>query len=373
MLDIASPTLTELPGGRLVQPIGDVHTETGRSIPDAEIAFQTWGQLSADRDNAVLVLHALTGDSHVVGPTGPGHPTPGWWPGLVGPGAALDTERYFIVAPNALGGCRGSTGPSSPAPDGRAWGSRFPALTVRDQVNAELQLADALGIDSWAMVLGGSMGGMRALEWAVMAPERVRVVAPIATTAQSSADQIAWCHAQVTAIRADAEWHGGDYYDVPGSEGPIGGLEVARRIAHTTYRSAAELEQRFARDPQGDGAPLDGTGRFAVQSYLDHHAESLVRRFDANTYLNLTQAMMTHDLARGRGDVKTALQRITAHAVVIAVDSDRLYLSEQSRTIADGIGRDTPVHLIHSPHGHDGFLIEIDQLAALVRDGLARR
>ncbi|MDH6229218.1 homoserine O-acetyltransferase [Streptomyces sp. MJP52] len=217
--------------------------EAGGELPGVRLAFETWGRLAPDRSNAVLVLHALTGDSHVAGPAGPGHPTPGWWDGIVGPGRALDTDRWFVVAPNVLGGCQGSTGPSSPGPSGRRWGGDFPFLTQRDQVAAEAGLADALGIDRWALVVGGSMGGMRALEWAVSHPERTDALLLLATTAAASAEQIAWAGVQLHAIRSDPHWHGGHYHDT--GRGPHAGLGLARRIASTS-RTAASRSSRPA-------------------------------------------------------------------------------------------------------------------------------
>ena len=233
--------------GRQLVDIGGLALESGASVPSTTISYESWGELNERADNAVLVLHALTGDSHVVGPAGPDHPTAGWWDGLIGPGAPLD-DRYFVVAANVLGGCRGTTGPSSIAPDGRPYGSRFPALTVRDQVNAEAALADRLGIRSFAAVIGGSMGGMRALEWGAMFGDRVRRVIAVATTAAASGDQIAWAAPQLAAIRMDPDFAGGDYY---AHRPPLAGLSVARQIAHVTYRSGYELNVRFGRDRQG--------------------------------------------------------------------------------------------------------------------------
>jgi len=359
-------------GHRQFADLGPLELEAGGRLPAVRLSYETWGELNAAGDNAVLVLHALTGDSHVHGTAGPGHRTAGWWGTLVGPGAPIDTDKYFVVAPNVLGGCQGSTGPSSAAPDGKPWGSRFPHITVRDQVAAEIALTDRLGIASWGLVIGASMGGHRVLEWAVSAPDRVRAIAPIATAAATSADQIAWAHPQLAAIRADAGFHGGDYYGLPDGEGPHRGLAIARQIAHTTYRSAHELSERFGRIPQHGEDPMDG-GRFAVQSYLDHHGSKLVRRFDANTYLVLTESMLTHDLGRDRGGVEAALATITADALVVAVDSDRLFPVEQSERIAAGISGAGPVRLIHSDYGHDGFLIEDDQLGPVVTEFLAER
>lgn len=357
-------------GRRQFVDLGPIKLEAGGRLPGVRMAYETWGTLNAARDNAVLVLHALTGDSHVAGEAGPGHPTPGWWPGMVGPGLPIDTDRYFVVCPNVLGGCQGTTGPSTIGPDGRPWGSRFPYITVRDQVTAERRLADALGVDVWALVVGASMGGHRVLEWAASAPEQVNAIAVIASCAQTTADQIAWAHAQIAAVRADPKFRGGDYYDAEDGDGPHVGLGIARQIAHTTYRSAAELDTRFGRIPQGGEEPMGGGGRFAVQSYLDHHAHKLARRFDANSYVVLTESMLTHDLGRDRGGVDAALRSVTAHALVVAVDSDRLFLPEQSARIVARIPGARPLRLINSRYGHDGFLIEHEQLGPAVGDFL---
>ncbi|MBO4256747.1 homoserine O-acetyltransferase MetX [Streptomyces griseorubiginosus] len=339
--------------------------EAGGELPGVRLAFETWGHLAPDRSNAVLVLHALTGDSHVAGPAGPGHPTPGWWDGLVGPGLALDTDRWFVVAPNVLGGCQGSTGPSSARPEGHGrWGGAFPFLTQRDQVTAEAGLADALGIDRWALVVGGSMGGMRAVEWSVSYPERTGALLLLATTGAASAEQIAWANIQLHAIRGDPQWHGGDYHDT--GHGPYTGLGLARRLAHVTYRSEPELRIRFGRTPQGTEDPFGG-GRYQVESYLDHHAAKLVRRFDAGSYVVLSEAMNAHDVGRGRGGLRAALGRVTAPTLVAGVDSDRLYPLAQQAELAALIPTADRLRIIESPYGHDGFLIETAQVAALVR------
>ncbi|MZG05479.1 homoserine O-acetyltransferase [Streptomyces sp. SID5614] len=359
------------PGRRRWAAIEDpLPLESGIRLPGVRLAYETWGRRAADGSNAVLVLHALTGDSHVAGPAGPGHPTPGWWDALVGPGRALDTDRWFVVAPNVLGGCQGSTGPSSPGPDGTPWGSLFPYLSVRDQVTAEAALADVLGIDRWAAVIGGSMGGMRALEWAVSRPERTGSLFVLAAPAAASADQIAWGSVQIGAIRSDPGWRGGDYHRAPPGEGPHRGLGQARRIAHITYRSAPELDSRFGGEAQPGEEPAHG-GRYRVESYLDHHAEKLVRRFDAGSYVTLTAAMNGHDVGRGRGGITRALARAELPALVAGVDSDRLYpLAQQERLAALLPGADA-AHTIASPYGHDGFLIETEQVGALVRELLA--
>jgi homoserine O-acetyltransferase len=344
---------------RFLQLDGPVRLERGGTLPGVRVAYETWGTLAPDAGNAVLIEHALTGDSHVAGKAGAGHPTAGWWPTLVGPGAPLDTEALFVVCANVLGGCQGTTGPSSTAPDGAPWGSRFPDVTVADQVTVEAALADALGIETWQAVLGGSMGGMRALEWAVSRPERVAGLLFLASTAVAGADQIGTQTTQQTAIRSDPAWAGGDYAPGPG---PVAGLGIARRIAHLTYRSGLELDARFGTSVQGDG-------RFAVASYLDHHAAKLTARFDAGSYVSLTEAMNSWDVGRLRGGVEAALSRVTARAVVAGIDSDRLYPIAQQQRVADGLG--VPLRVIPSPYGHDGFLLETAAVGSLVRELLA--
>jgi homoserine O-acetyltransferase len=343
-------------GRRRFANVGDLLLDSGFVLPDVRIAYETWGRF--DGSNAVLVLHALTADSHVTGPAGAGHRTPGWWDELVGPGRAIDTNQFYVVAANILGGCQGSTGPSSPDPDGFPWGGSFPALTVRDQVRAEVAFADQLGVPAWRGVIGGSAGGMRALEWAIEHPERVERLFLLATSAAASAEQIALSGTQIDAIRGDAAYFGGDYYDGPA--GPLHGLDLARRIAHISYRSEGELAERFGRDMQDDG-------RFAVESYLQHHGAKLVNRFDANSYIVLSAAMNSHDIGRGRGGIATALARITADTVVAGIDSDRLYPLHQQQELADGIAHARSLEVVTSPYGHDGFLIEVEQVGALAR------
>ena len=359
------------PGDRQFVDVGALELELGGSLEQVRVAYETWGTPRHAADgtltNAVLVLHALTGDAHVVGPPGPGQPTPGWWDGLIGPGAAIDSARWFVVAANVLGGCQGTTGPSSLAPDGLPYGSRFGRITIRDQVAVEARLADALRIERFACVLGGSMGGMRALEWAVTHPERVGSALVLATSAVASAEQIATQSIQILAVLGDPEWCGGDYLEV--GRRPDAGLGVARRIAQLTYRSEAELELRFAAEPQTGEDPLAG-GRYAVQSYLDHHAVKLTRRFDAGTYVALSDAMSTHDVGRGRGGMAAALASTPVPTVVAGIDSDRLYPLWQQKVMADLLPGCPGVDVVESIHGHDGFLIEADAVAALVRKAL---
>jgi homoserine O-acetyltransferase len=358
-------------GERRFVDLARFELELGGSLPSVRVAFETLGTLDERGGNAVLVLHALTGDSHVAGPGGPGHLTPGWWDELVGPGKPLDTDRWFVVCPNVLGGCQGTTGPASEAPDGRPWGSRFPKVTIRDQVAVEIALSDALGIERWAAVVGGSMGGMRVLEWAVMAPNCVGVAVALAVGAASTADQIGLCAAQVAAIRSDPRWRGGDYYDAAPGEGPHVGMGLARRIAHLSYRSEAELEIRFGREEQpGEDPLLDG--RYAVEAYLDHQADKLARRFDANTYVVLTEAMNTHDLGRGRGGIPAVLRDVRVPMVVGGVYSDRLYPLRLQQEIAELVPTCDGVRVVHAPYGHDSFLIEVDGVGTIVKEALDR-
>ncbi|GAB6857128.1 homoserine O-acetyltransferase MetX [Microbacterium xylanilyticum] len=350
-------------GDRLFEAFGPFRTEGGEELPLIRLAYESWGTLNAARDNAVLVLHALTGDSHVVGEAGRGHATSGWWADIVGPGRAIDTDRWFVVAPNMLGGCQGSTGPASIAPDGYEWASRFPYLTIRDQVAAQVLLADALGIARWAAVIGGSMGGMHALEWAVGHPERVERLAVLSSPPVTTADQLALNFVQLETVRMDPRFAGGEYYDAPVGEGPHRGLALARRMALLNYRSPIELNQRFQRSWQSDVSPLGHGGRYAVESYLDFHGNKFTRRFDANSYLTLVEAMNSHDIGRDRGGVEDALKRVTATTLVLGIDTDRLFPVDGQHRIARGIpntldGNEAVV--LASDFGHDGFLIETD-------------
>lgn len=402
----------DAPQNRQFIAIGDLTLEAGGVLPDVNVAYQTWGTLNEAKDNAVLILHALTGDSHVTRNLNPrtsraalptdseetGTPSstdapgsdpstaadttfplsstdaPGWWEDMVGPGAPIDTNKYFVVAPNVLGGCQGTTGPATDAPDGKPWGSQFPVITIRDQVACEIDFSLALGITHWSFIAGASMGGLRVVEWGIMGPERgisVGSLSIIAASAQATGDQIAWAHPQIAAIEADPHFNSGDYYDAAPGEGPTTGLGIARQIAHNTYRSARELDQRFGRIPQHAEDPMYG-GRFAVQSYLDHHADKLARRFDANSYLVLTQAMLTHDLGRDRGGVADALRSIKCPTLVVAVDTDRLFLPHESHKMSALIPHAGPTQTLNSDFGHDGFLIEFDQLGPIVTKFLRR-
>lgn len=352
-------------GERRFAAIGEVRTEAGGEIPNVRIAYETFGELNDRRDNAILVFHALTGDSHLAGSAGPGHSTDGWWSEIVGPGRPLDTARYCIIAPNVLGGCQGSTGPGSLAPDNSEWGGRFPYLTIRDQVAAAARFADEIGVERFHAVIGGSMGGMHALEWAISQADRVERLAVIAAPPITTADQIGLNLVQLEAIRSDPSYRGGNYYDAP--DGPHHGLATARRLALLNYRSHTELDDRFGRAWQSAVSPLGHGGRFAVESYLDFHGNKFTRRFDANSYVTLVQAMNSHDVGRGRGGVRAALSTLELPTLILGIPSDRLFTLEGQ----DEIARHTPGSLdgdratrIESPFGHDAFLIEFEKVGA---------
>ncbi|MBE7160776.1 MAG: homoserine O-acetyltransferase [Williamsia herbipolensis] len=355
-----------LPDGQLTRvSVGSIALDNGDVIDDVTIAFQRWGRLSPARDNVVITLHALTGDSHVIGPPGPGHPLPGWWDGLIGPGCAVDTDEWCVISANVLGGCGGSTGPASPGPDGRAWGSRFPHITVLDQVRAEVALMDVLGIDSVASVLGGSMGGARSLEWMIGFPDRVRSALVLAVGPRATADQIGTQTTQIAAITADPAWQGGDYHGT--GQVPRAGLGVARRVAHMYYRSEIELDNRFQNQHQGDEDPLAG-GRYAVQSYLEHQADKLIARFDPGSYVVLSEVLNNHDVGRNRGGTRVALESCHVPCIVGGISSDRLYPLRTQAELAEQLaGCVGGLHVVQSDSGHDGFLTEFDAVADLLK------
>jgi homoserine O-acetyltransferase/O-succinyltransferase len=341
--------------------------ESGATLPSVSVAFETWGTLNQTRSNAVLVLHALSGDSHAAGTTGPGHVSPGWWDALIGPGAPIDTDECFVVCPNVLGGCQGTTGPSSPDVGHRPHGSTFPLITIRDQVAVEVALADELGIDVWHTVIGGSMGAMRALEWCVGYRDRVQRAVVLAVSAAASAEQIALCSLQVRAIKSDPAYANGDYYFTGRS--PLAGLSIARGLGQVSYRTEHEFDVRFAREAQDHELPLRG-GRYAIESYLEYQGEKLTRRFDANSYVVLSEAMNHHDVGRGRGGVAEALASVRATVTVAGIASDRLYPLAQQVEIAALLPGDAEVHVIESEFGHDGFLLETDAVGSVVREAI---
>ena len=354
-----------------------VALDSGKTLQNVTVAYETWGELNSEKSNAILLCHAWTGDSHASGNAEDGSPTPGWWDGLVGPNCAIDTNKWFVVCTNSLGGCQGTTGPASPHPqDSKPYGSRFPVITVRDMVRTQVRVSDMLGIDVWHSVIGGSMGGMQVLEWAITFPHRVRTIIPIATCLQATAQQIAWGAIGRRAIRLDEKWRGGDYYDAEIGDGPWQGLAIARMIAQVTFRSDNVFTDRFGRELADLDADYNGLGlwdKFEVENYLDHHGDKLIRRFDTNSYLIIGKAMDLHDVARGRGSVQNAISRIAVPTLSVGISSDILYPTYQQKHIRDminGVGGKCEYVEIESPHGHDAFLINLDQLGRPVKDFL---
>lgn len=344
--------------------------EGGGVLAEVTIAYETWGTLNDAADNAILICHALTGDAHVTGGDGGTYSKEGWWSRIVGPGLAIDTDTYFVVCANVLGGCQGSTGPSSIDPaTGKPFGSTFPQVTNRDIVRSQVCLADSLGIERWFSVVGGSMGGMAVLEWAAMYPERVRSIAPVATTLAASPQQIAWSAVGRLSIANDQWFNGGDYYDQ--AQGPANGLAIAREIALIHYRSDEEWVERFGRKPHDRLDRFDLWGRFEIESYLDHHGRKFPYRFDANSYLVLNRAMDLHDVGRGRGGSARALASFEGVAMTVSITSDFLYPPHQQAELASILsqnGRSCSYHTISSVFGHDGFLVEHDKLGPLLED-----
>ncbi len=342
--------------------------ESGERLGPLSLAFETYGQLNDERSNAILLLHALSGDAHAAGRHSHADRKPGWWDEMVGPGRPFDTERYFVICSNVIGGCMGSTGPASrERHQGRPYGTNFPVITIGDMVRAQLRLIDALGIERLFAVAGGSMGGFQALEWATAHPERIGGAIVIASAARSSAQTVAWNSIGRRAIMSDPRWRNGDYY---GYEPPADGLAIARMIGHVTYVSEPALEQKFGRRLQGAHEPAFSLEReFAVESYLDYQADLFNARFDANSYLYITKAMDYWDLSGRYGSLDAAMARVQSPIMLISYDSDWLYPSSESQAIAAALTRQgRPVEHIelHSTAGHDAFLIDFDTQSPLI-------
>lgn len=334
------------PATRILEA-GAFPLECGEVLPEVRVAYRTWGRLDPRRPRASLVCHALTGSADA----------DLWWPELLGPGRALDPERELVVCSNVLGGCYGTTGPTGADPrTGRRWGGGFPPVSVRDMVRLQAVLLDRLGVEGLSLVVGGSLGGMQALEWAASFPERVEAVAAIAVGASHSPWCIALSEAQRQAIYADPAWRGGHY---PPERPPERGLAVARMTAMCSYRSPASFALRFGREERPAGG-------FQVEGYLHHHGRKLVRRFDAASYVTLTRAMDGHDLGRGRGGVERALAGIRRPVLVVAIDSDVLYPPREQEDLARALPG-AELARLPSPHGHDAFLIEGRAVDGLVR------
>ena len=370
--------------------------DCGRSLHPIRIAYETYGTLSPARDNVILVCHALSGDAHAAGfaKTPPAESTRdgfaaedrdgtagrglGWWDGMIGPGKAFDTTRFFVVSTNLLGGCRGTTGPSSTDPaTGRPYGSDFPVITVADMVRAERAFLDAIGITRLAAVAGGSLGGMQAFEWAVLYPDQVDAIVAIASTHALQPQGVAWNAIARSAITSDPDWQGGHYYGT--GRAPNAGMGVARMVGHITYLSGTSLGEKFGRRLQfADDIRYRLTDpEFEVESYLRHQAEMFVKRFDANTYLYTSRALTYFDLARqyGRGRLVDALRHVSARTLLIAFSSDWLYPPSGSEELAAALralGKDVELHVIEAPYGHDCFLLEEARQTPMIERFLAR-
>ena len=344
--------------------------DNGQSIGPVTLAYETYGRLNAARTNAILVLHALSGDAHAAGLNAEGKE--GWWDAMIGPGKAFDTDRYYVICSNVLGGCQGSTGPASiDDAAGRPYGSRFPLISIGDMVRAQTRLVKHLGIEKLLAVAGGSMGGMQALEWLVSYPEMVRSAIPISTSLNHSPQQIAFNEVGRQAIMADAAWQNGDYYEGPA---PDGGLAIARMVGHITYMSEMSMAQKFGRRFREGWQERKFRPGFEVESYLDHQGNKFVRRFDANSYLHITRAMDDYDATRGRRLGET-FHGIDAKVLVIAFKSDWLYPAYQTRDIIKGCklaGLDATYCEIESSYGHDAFLLETEEETHLVTHFLER-
>ena len=361
----------------IATPDAPLELQRGGVLSHVDVAFETYGTLNEAGDNAILICHALTGSAHAAG-VHEGGQVPGWWDPLIGPGKAIDTDRWFVVSSNVLGGCYGTTGPSSVDPEGgERYGPSFPRYTIRDMVQVQKRLVDALGVTRLASVIGGSMGGMHVLEWAALYPERVGSIVPIASCARHSAWAIGLNEVARRAIASDPAWQEGRY--APDAQ-PEAGLGLARAIAMLSYRSHDSLEAKFGRE-RVSSERLAGTGEgesrsdelsralsvgFEIESYLAYHGVQLSRRFDANTYLYLTRAMDEHDVAEGRGRLADVLAAMTMPALVMGIDTDVLYPEREQRILVEHMPN-ARYEVLRSPHGHDAFLIEFPQLAAQLR------
>jgi homoserine O-acetyltransferase len=374
---------------------GPVQLDCGRELERVRVAYETYGALNPERDNVILVCHALSGDAHAAGvsKTAPEEGTRdgfgaeardgragkalGWWDGMIGPGKAFDTDRFLVVSTNLLGGCRGTTGPSSLDPaTGKPYGSRFPVITVADMVRTERAFLEELGIHRLVAVAGGSLGGMQALEWAILFPDQLGAVVSIASTHALHPQGLAWNAIAREAIMRDPAWQGGDFYGT--GRAPDAGMGVARMVGHVTYLSAEAVREKFGRRLQ-DADDIRYTitePEFEIESYLDHQADSFVKRFDANTYLYTSRALTYFDLARqyGAGSLTRALEGVSARTLLIAFSSDWLYPPAGSREIESALlalGKPVECHVIEAPYGHDCFLLEEAQQTPYIRRFLA--
>lgn len=351
------------------------HFEGGGSVPSITLRYETYGRLNRNKSNAILVCHALSGDHHAAGVHDLNDRKTGWWNNLIGPGKAIDTSKFFVICSNCLGGCQGSTGPSSINPlTNRPYGLDFPALSLRDMVRAQTRLIDFLGIERLHAVVGGSMGGMQAMLWAIDYPERVSRLLPMATTARQNAQAIAFNEVGRCAIMQDTGWQNGNY--TPGN-GPNVGLSIARMMAHITYLSDQGLEEKFGRRQRAERGREHFGIEFEVESYLRYQGRSFVNRFDANTYLYFTKALDRFDLYQmGDGALENMMQQIQAEVLIVAITSDWLFPPQQNRSIAHALmrlGKSVSYAELDMPQGHDAFFVEAPELYDIVRSFLERQ
>ena len=371
------PVKTEV--ARIELPSGGLRLQNGETLPELTVAYETYGRLAPERDNAVFICHALSGDAHVAGYHDPSLPaTAGWWNNMVGPGKGIDTDHYFVICANILGGCMGTTGPSSGDPrTGKPYGSTFPPITVTDIVNVHRLLVKSLGVERLAAVVGGSFGGMQAMEWAIRFPEMIDRCICIASAARLSAQALAFDIVGRKAILSDPAWQGGDYYGT--GQKPASGLALARKIGHITYLSRELMAEKFGRDRKEGGVSvldvMEEAGQpflsdFQIESYLEHQGRKFVDRFDANSYLHITRAMDEYDLGERFGSLENAFEPLQAKMLVVALSADWLFPSEQSMEIANALlraGKHVSYCNLHAPQGHDGFLVEVRRLSEVIK------
>ena len=369
----ATPLLVERRFYTFAGPPDEMTLDCGVRLGPITLAYETLGELNAERTNAILILHAFSGDSHVAGHLSEGDGRPGWWDNMVGPGKPVDTNRYFVICSNILGGCAGSTGPSSINPaTGKPYGLAFPMVTIKDMVRAQKHLIDHLGIAKLMSLVGGSVGGMQVLRWCADYPEMVGSAIPLATTTRHSAQAIAFNEVARQAIMADPEWNNGDYYDGPG---PAHGLAVARMIGHVTYLSDSAMREKFGRRLHRSALSFDFTGDFQVESYLHHQGKKFVNRFDANSLLYITKAADYFDLERGGVNLLVNETLADVPFLVVSFTSDWLYPTYQSRDIVSALkknGSDVSFCEIEAQWGHDAFLLPNRRLDGLISGFLDR-
>ncbi len=371
-IDKRSVGIVETQYFTFAEPPNEMVLECGRKLGPITLAYETYGKLNKDKSNAVLIVHTLTSDAHAAGYLSEDDKKPGWWDEMIGPGKAFDTNQYFVLCSNIISGCKGSTGPSSINPaTGRPYGLSFPVVTIKDMVDAQKILIDHLGIKKLLCVAGGSMGGMQVLQWVVSYPEMVCLAVPIATTSKLSAQAIAFNEVGRQSIMSDPDWMNGDYY---GKTTPHRGLSLARMIAHITYLSDESMHNKFGRRLQNSAEyGYDFATEFQVESYLKHQGDSFVKRFDANSYLYITKSMDYFDLSNGFGSLKKAFANVKTRFLIVSLSSDWLFPSYQSKEIVSALrwnNIDTIYTEIKSNKGHDGFLLEYDQLTSLITNFL---